>query len=159
MSEEMKKVFGTKIVKTALLVLGILIIALFVFWSGMMVGFRKAGFNYQLGQNYHELFEGPDRRLSRDFRGRNFMDANSAVGSVIKVDTSTLVIKGDDGMEKSILISDKTSIRRFQDAILPSDIKVDEKVVVLGAPSTTGQIEARLIRVMPAMPIMSRPKI
>lgn len=151
MSEEMKKVFGAKIVKTAILVLGLLIVFLFVFWSGMMVGFRKAGFNYQLGQNYHELFEGPERRLSRDVKGRNFMNANSAVGSVIKIDTSTLIIKGDDGMEKSILISDKTLVRRFQDTILPSDIKVDEKVVVLGAPSSTGQIEARLIRVMPGL--------
>lgn len=151
MTEEMKKVFQTKIVKTSLFVLGALIIIMAIFWSGMMVGFRKAGFNYQLGQHYQELFEGPERHLSRDFRGRNFMNANSAVGSVIRVDTTTLIIKEDDGMEKSILISDKTSIRRFQDVILPSDIKVDEKVVILGAPSTTGQIEARLIRVMPIL--------
>jgi hypothetical protein len=156
MSEEVKKVFGTKIVKTSLIVLGAIIIILVIFWSGMMIGFHKAGFNYQLGQNYHELFEGPERHLSRDFRGRNFMDANSAIGLVIKIDTSTLLIKGDDGMEKSILISDNTSIRRFQDTILPSDIKIDERVIILGAPSTTGQIEARLIRVMPKM---SRPKL
>lgn len=156
MAEEMKRVLGTKIIKTSLFVLGALIIILAIFWSGMMVGFHKAGFNYQLGQNYRELFEGPERHLSREFRGRNFMDANSAIGLVIKIDTSTLVIKGDDGMEKSVLISDKTSIRRFQDTILPSNIKIDERVIILGAPSTTGQIEARLIRVMP---MMSRPKL
>lgn len=151
MSEEIKKVFGTRIVKTSLFVLGGIIIILAIFWSGMMVGFYKAGFNYEWSKNYHDLFEGPERRMVRDFRGRNFMNANSAVGLVIRVDTSTLIIKEDDGAEKSILISDKTSIRRFQDAILTSDIKVDEKVVVLGAPSTTGQIEARLIRVMPSI--------
>ncbi len=156
MTEEIKKVLGAKIVKTSLFILGGLIIVLAIFWSGMMVGFRKAQFNEKFGRNYQDIFMGSKRRGPIDFRGKNFMDANSATGSVIKIDTSTLIIKDDDGMEKSILISDKTSIRRFQDTILPSDIKVDEKVVILGAPSTTGQIEARLIRVMPMMP---RPKI
>lgn len=156
MPEEMNQIAGAKIVKTGLIIFGVLIIGLSIFWCGMMVGFRKASFNYQWGENYHNLFEGGARRLPRDFRGRGFMDANSATGSVIKIDTSTLIIKGDDGVEKSILISDKTLIRRWQDTVAVNDVHVDEQVVVLGVPSSTGQIEARLIRLMPPLPPKSK---
>ncbi len=149
MSDNQKQIVGTRIIKTALIVLGCLIIMLVTFWSGMMIGFRKASFNYQWGRNYQGLFEENEHRFPRDLRGMGFMNAHSATGSVIKVDTSTLIIKGSDGIEKNILIGNNTLIRRFQNTISPADIKVDDQVVVLGVPSTTGQIEARFIRVMP----------
>lgn len=145
-----KNLAGAKIIKIILIIFGGFIIALAIFWAGMLVGFRKAEFSYQWGGNYRNLFEGgPEHRPSRDFRGRGFIDANSAAGSVIQINTSTLIIKGDDSVEKNILISDKTTIRRGQETIQTIDIKADDRVVVLGVPSTTGQIEARLIRLMP----------
>jgi hypothetical protein len=152
MTDEIKQIAILKIVKTVLIILGGFIIACGIFWLGMIIGLRKASFNYQWGKNYSDLFERPERMVFVNSRGGGFIDANSAVGFVIKIDTSTLLIKGDDGVEKSILIGGSTVIRRWQNTILPDDIKVDEKVVILGVPSSTGQIEARLIRVMPAAP-------
>jgi hypothetical protein len=145
------KPVGTKIIKIALIVFGGLIVALVIFWSGMIVGFRKASFSYQWGKNYSNLFmRRPEHKMQmRDFKGKGFMDASSAVGLVIGVSPGTLIIKGDDGVEKSIIISDKTVIRKWQDTIALDNIKIDEKVVVFGIPSSTGQIEARFIRLMP----------
>ncbi len=150
MTDENKKIIGPKIIKASLIIFGGLIVAMAIFWFGMFVGFTKAGFSYQWGGNYRNLFEeGPGHHLPPEMGGRGFLDAHSAAGSVIKVDTSTLIIKGDDNVEKNILIDQKTVIRRGQDTILPADIKADDRVVVLGVPSSTGQIEARLIRLMP----------
>ncbi len=149
MPTDIKKLIGTKIVKTSLIIFGGLIVAMAIFWFGMFVGFHKAGFSYQWGENYGNLFEGTEHRLSRELRGGGFIDAHSAVGSVIKVDTSTLIIKGDDNVEKNISINSNTVIRRGQNTVSSADIKADDRVVVLGVPSSTGQIEAKLIRLMP----------
>lgn len=150
MLSDNKKLISAKIIRTALIIFGGLIMAMVIFWSGMMVGFRKASFSYQWGGNYHNIFEGgPERRMPPDFRGKVFMDANSAFGLVIGVNSSTLIIKGDDDIEKSIFITNQTVIRRGPETIGAGDIKSDDRVVVLGIPSSTGQIEARLIRLMP----------
>lgn len=149
MTTDIKKIIGTKAVKISLGVFGVFIIVICIFWLGMMVGFRKAGFSYQWGKNYRNLFEErSEHKFSRDLRGKSFFDAHSAVGSVIKSEDSVLIIKGDDNVEKSISIGSSTVIRRGQNGIMYSDIKADDRVVVFGVPSTTGQIEARLIRVM-----------
>lgn len=146
-----KKLVGTNIIKIALIVFGLLIAVVAIFHAGMMVGFRKASFSYQWDKNYNNLFMGgPGHKIQGgNFRGKGFMDANSAFGSVIGVSSSTLIIKGDDNVEKSIFISSKTVIRRGPETIGSGDIKADDRVVVLGVPSSTGQIEARLIRLMP----------
>ncbi|HSR89523.1 MAG TPA: hypothetical protein VLK22_04000 [Candidatus Udaeobacter sp.] len=149
MTNDIKKIIGTKAVKISLTIFAALIVIIIIFWFGMLVGFRKASFSYQWGKNYRNLFEAKsEHKFSRELRGRGFFDAHSAVGSVIKVDTSTLIIKGDDNIEKNIFISDRTVIRRGQDSVMFNDLKADDRVVVLGVPSSTGQIEARLIRVI-----------
>lgn len=146
------KLVGINIIKISLIVFGLLIAVMAIFWAGMMVGFRKANFNYQWDKNYNTLFtRGPGQKMPpmRDFRGKEFMDANSAFGLVIGINSSTMIIKGDDDIEKSIFITNQTVIRRGPETIGPGDIKSDDRVVVLGVPSSTGQIEARLIRLMP----------
>ncbi len=146
-----KKLVGTNIIKIALIVFGLLIAVMAIFHAGMMVGFRKASFSYQWDKNYKVLFtRGPGHKMQgRDFREEGFMDANSAFGSVIGVSSSTLIIKGDDDVEKNIFITNQTVIRRGPETIGTGDIQSDDRVVVLGVPSSTGQIEARLIRIMP----------
>lgn len=155
-----KQIWKGKIAKTILTSLAALVLALVIFSAGMLVGFRKARFSYQWGENYHRLFgmpsgvipNDPHRAkppfgLPRDIRGDNFINPNSAIGSVIKTDSSTLLIKGDDNTEKNIAISAGTIIRKGRDTIQLKDLKPDDKVVILGIPSSTGQIEAKLIRV------------
>ncbi len=149
---------------TIMIVLIVVIIALLlVFSAGMYVGFRKARFSYQWGENYHKNFGGPRGGLFRDFGGKDLIDANGIAGQVIKVDDSTLVIKGRDNTEKIISIKEDTTIMRFKESAKLVDIKPDDFIVAIGEPNDSGQIEAKFLRVMPPMsssstPIMRIPK-
>ena len=57
---------------------------------------------------------------------------------------------GWDNVEKSVLITDDTEIREFRNLIKPEDLKVNDLVIVIGSPNNTGEIQAKLIRLMPA---------
>jgi len=156
---EEQKFLNKKNVTIILASLGSVILLMAVFAAGVSVGFHKARFNYQWGENYRQNFGGlmmgrPGEREVRpqpgflgEARGNMFFNANSASGSVVKTDTSTLYIVGDDKVEKSITVDSKTIIRKGNEILKLSDLKTDDKVVILGAPSSTGEIEARLIRV------------
>lgn len=144
----MKSNQGMQVVKGILIGLGALIVALIIFWGGMMVGSREARFSYQWGANYHHLF-GPPPGPFMGGGGDDFMNPNSAAGTIIKVSTNTLLIKGDDNIEKSVTISSSTLIRSMQSTLGPNDLKINDQVVILGEPSSTGQIEAKFIRVFP----------
>ena len=90
--------------------------------------------------------------MPRGFGRENFSDAHGAVGKIIKIDLPTLIITGKDNIEKVILIKDDPKIRRFNEDIKPSDLKVDDFIVVIGTPNNQSQVEAKLIRIMPPPP-------
>lgn len=146
------KFFQSKIFKIVLLGIAGLIVVLFIFKIGMFIGFRKANFSYKWGENYHQNFGGPRGGLFKNFSGRDFIDANGVFGQIIKIEGSTLVIKGGGDVEKLVLVKDDTVIKRFQDNVKLADLKVDEYIVVIGEPNDAGQIEAKLIRLLPAPP-------
>lgn len=153
---DFNKIFRSKTLKIALLALGAFIVLLLVFQAGMAVGFRKANFSFRWAENYHQNFAGPRGGFfgdfRRDFEGKDFIEAHGVFGSIIKIDDSTLVVKGANNIEKTVLLKDDTTIERLRETIKPSDLKVDDNVVVIGSPNDSGQIEAKLIRVMPASP-------
>jgi len=128
-----------------------LVVLLMVFRLGMFVGFRKAGFSYNWGDNYHRNFAGP-RGGFNDIMGNDFIEANGAFGQIIKIDGQTIVTKGNNDAEKVILTTDKTVIKKLKDMVKITDLKVDDNIVVIGEPNNAGQIVAKLIRIMPAMP-------
>ncbi len=156
--------FQSKKIKITLLALGALMILLFVFQAGMIVGFRKADFSFKWGENYHRNFGGPPGGflggfIKDDFLGRDFMAGHGVFGQIIKIDASTdseqiasLVIKGSDNVEKIVLVKKDTAINRFQEKIKVADLKIDDQIVVIGDPNDSGQIEAKLIRIMSALP-------
>ena len=135
-----------------LFLVGIAVIFL-AFNAGMAVGFRKAKFSYQWGENYHNNFTGPRggmlRGAFRDFGGKDFIDSHGAAGQILKINDSEVVIKGQDGVEKIIIIKEDASIVRFRKAIKVSDLKVDEAIIIIGSPTSDGKIEAKFIRVLP----------
>jgi hypothetical protein len=151
---DFNKIFQSKKAKIALIALGALIVLLLVFQLGMTVGFRKANFSFRWAENYHQNFAGPRTgflgNFARDFIGKDFIEAHGVFGSIIKIDGSTLVIKGANNVEKTVLLKDDTAIERLRETIKPADLKIDDNVVIIGSPNDSGQIEAKLIRVMPA---------
>ncbi|KKT29274.1 hypothetical protein A3G55_02830 [Candidatus Giovannonibacteria bacterium RIFCSPLOWO2_12_FULL_44_25] len=139
-----------KTFKLAVLSIGALILLLLVFKAGVFVGYKKASFSYSWGENYHRNFAGPRggflSDFGRGFEDKDFIGAHGTSGSIIKIDGSTLMIKGGDNVEKTILISDQTTIASRRKTIKAGDLKVDDRVVIIGSPNEQGQIEAKFIR-------------
>ncbi len=132
--------------------IGIAVITLVVFQAGVFVGFKKATFSGRIGDNYYQTF---GNRTMPPFSGVKGMDLPNTHGTIGKIAIITLpkvMIADNDGIEKTILLNEKTDIRRFRDSIKPEELKAGDFVTVIGEPDNNGQIEARLIRVMPTPP-------
>ncbi len=147
------KFFQSKIFKGFILGVAIFFLILFIFKVGEIVGAKKADFSCRWSDNYHRNFGGPRAGFLKGFGDKDFIEANGTVGQVIKQASSTLVIKGRGEIEKVILINSDTTIKSLEKTIQAGDLKVDDMVVVIGEPNNSGQIEAKLIRVMPKPPM------
>ncbi len=150
--EKITKIFQSKWFKYAIIVVIALIVILISFKAGSMVGFRRADFSCRWGDNYHKNFGGPKGGFFGGMDDRGFVPGNGIFGQIIKIEGNVLTVKGQDNIEKSILLDNNTSIVRMKEAIKISDLKVDDSIVVVGEPNEAGQTVARLVRVMPALP-------
>lgn len=151
------KILQSKAFKIFLgIIFGLMIFA-FIFGLGMFVGFKKANFSYKWGENYQRNFAGPRggffENFSRDFMGGDFIDSHGIIGQIIKIDGSDIIIKDRDGVEKVVTTSGTTSIRRLNEDIKITDLKVDDYIIIIGNPNDFGKIDAKLIRIMPPPPI------
>ena len=124
-----------------------LIFLLLIFKAGELVGERKANFSYRWAENYHRNFGGPVGGFLRELSGRDYIGGHGTFGPILKIDGGLLVIKGRDNIEKTVVVLAATTIRRSGQIIAPADLKVDDRIVVIGSPNERGQIEAKFIRV------------
>ena len=141
------KLFGIIILSVA----GLIILA-FVFGLGVFVGTKKADFSFRWAEEYHKNFGGPQQGFFGNMMGEEFTNANGVFGQIIKIDSGSLTVKDKDNVEKIILVGDKVSILYQRKNMKLSDLKVGDIVVVIGDPNSNGQIQAELIRLMPAPP-------
>ncbi|MFA6105636.1 MAG: hypothetical protein WC725_03535 [Patescibacteria group bacterium] len=145
----------SKMLKWVIFGIAELALVAIVFRTGMMVGFAKANFNFSWGEQYHNMFGGPrggwiggrGGMMGGAFDRDDFSPGHNVVGSVIKVSSSTIIVKGADNTEKLLSISEGTTIRKGGTNIKISELKENDRIVAIGSPSTTGQIEASFIRV------------
>jgi len=144
----------SKGVKLAAFIIGIILIAIVIFAAGVSVGFHKARYSYQWGENYERNFAGPGRGMGpfggvmREFSGHdNFRNPNGLAGTIISVTDNNLVVKDQDSKENTVAVTDKTIIKDGPNDIKISDLKTDERIVVLGKPGDNGVVNADLIRV------------
>lgn len=150
---DINKIFQSKIFQGVVLGIAGLAIVLFIFRAGMAVGIRKADFSCRWSDNYHENFGGPQGGFWGGFNDKDFIESNGTVGQIIKINGETLVVRGRGDVEKIIVINNETAIKRLRDTIKVSDLKINENIVTIGEPNDAGQIEAKLIRVMPSPPM------
>jgi len=154
------KIFQSKLFGGIILGIAILVILAFVFCLGIFVGSERANFSFRWADEYHRNFGGPQGGFFGDFMGmdQQFANANGSFGKIIKIDPSTgsgqviLTVKDNDGdnTEKTILVDDKTIIICQRQNLKLSNLKIDSNIVVIGQPDNSGQVVARLIRVMPS---------
>ncbi len=147
----MSEFIKSRLVRTILIALGSLVILSGVFALGARMGQRQE-------RHFTRWSEGYDRMFGRPGPGglppgRPMFPMEHAIfGKVISMSTSTMVVQGKEGIEQSVTMASSTEIRAGRETIAIKDIKPDAEVAIFGAPNEQGQIEARLIRVMPAQP-------
>jgi len=147
--EKIANFFESKVLVGILYGIGIVIVLALVFSAGISVGFRKAGFSRAWGENYERNF-GTHSMRPPLFDKENFPNAHGAVGKIIKTELPTIIVQDKDQIEKVVLIKDDTKIQKRREEIKQEQLTVDDFLVVVGSPNDRGQIEAKLIRVMPA---------
>jgi hypothetical protein len=129
-------------------------VLILIFGAGMFVGAMKAKFSYRWAENYHKNFAGPRAGFFGDWRKfppfpGDFIESHGTFGEIIKIDNNNLVVKGREDIEKIVLVNEKTVIKSGFKDIKISDLKVGDRIVIIGSPNEQGQIEAKLIRVFP----------
>jgi len=150
--EDFKKVFESKISVGILYGVGILIVVILIFSAGVSVGFHKASFGKAWGENYERNFgmKPNQQMIGQD----NFPNAHGSIGKIIKIELPTIVVQDKDNIEKLILIKDNTQVQKMRNTLTVNDLKVDDFIVVIGNPNEQGQIEAKLIRMVPSPELM-----
>ncbi len=149
--EQFKQMINSSKFKKAISILLGLVAILFVFQLGMFVGFKKAAFSNRIGENYFREMRGGQNDFLLGFRAGDFINEHGAIGTIIQIKPSFIVVEDRDGDEKTVNISTSTQIKFMNDLKTKDDLKIDDFVVVFGAPrnATSTEIEARLIRIMP----------
>lgn len=147
---------NSDILKWIILSLLIFVAILLILGIGMRIGTEKAKFSCGWAQNYHENFAGPRTGFLGDWRimpGGDFIESHGSLGEIIKINEKNFVIKDRGNTEKIILVNGNTTINRLKETIKITDLKVGDFAVVIGTPNDSGQIEAKLIRIMPTPPL------
>lgn len=158
---EIKEFSQSKTFRVVVIVVGVFLVALVSFATGVKVGFHKAKFSYAFGENYERNFVGDRRGMMSGGRGgmmerfgffdrldeRDFRNAHGLVGEILSVTADTLIVKDRDGQENSVAITSNTLVKRGRDTLAAGDLQVGDRIVVIGQPSEKGVVNADLIRV------------
>jgi len=137
----------SRIFKIVVTLLAELILLIGVFSLGMNVGFKKAGFTYDWSQNYSNNFGGRLTPIQAPPNSQLF-NAHGLDGTILTIDKGSIILKDEDGNEKTVDVSAQTTIRQNFKNITAADLKTGEEIVVIGEPNPRGQIEAKLIRAL-----------
>lgn len=150
----LKDIHNSKTVRGIIIGLGVAILVLGVFKLGQVSGYHKARFSQKFGDNFNRNFIDPrGGGFLKDFSDRIAPPGgHGAVGKIVSISLPLMVVAGPDNIEKTILVSESTEIRKYRDDITTTELKIGDFIVVLGAPNDDGQIEAKLIRTVPPPP-------
>lgn len=141
--------------RIAAIVVGSVILVLVIFSAGVSVGIHKARFSNKFAENYERNFMGPKGgpmmdgpgEFFDDMGGRGWRNAHGIAGTIVSIADNSIVIKDRDDKENTIDVNDNTIIKDGRDSIKITDLKNDERIVVMGKPGDNGAINADLIRV------------
>jgi hypothetical protein len=117
-----------------------------VFQLGVIVGYRKAMFSYRWAETYHQNFGGPRQGFIPNAHTEAFFGGHGTGGSILRIDGNEISLRGDDGIERVVVLTDRTYIRRGPQPAKKEDLQLNEKIVVIGRPTDQGKMEATFIR-------------
>ncbi len=146
----LKEIIQSKKFKIVIAILASFVVAVLIFITGMLVGYRKARFSDRFGENYYVNFVGTRRGPAEfldDAEGRGYRNADGVSGTIISINGNNLAVKDKNNNENNVAVTGKTIIKSMGRTIQASDLKMNDQVVVLGQPDNSGSINAILIRV------------
>jgi hypothetical protein len=152
--EEIKSVLESKTTNHAMKIVLIAACTIIVFHIGEEFGYRKAEIMNNMSGGYYKTFGAKDHRRTGPV-GYLFDDqtnTHGVSGRIINITDDKLLVADEDGIEKTVVIKDKTIIKKLRADIKKSDVLIDDFIVVIGSPTSDGKIEAKIIRIMPPPP-------
>lgn len=147
-------------VKIALAISAVIVFSLLSFGFGVRVGAHKARFTENWYEGYRKDFMGPKSRnmmpplkkmppmMGDMMNDADLLQSNSAAGVVVSVNGNVIVVKTIEGVEKTILVDNKTAFRKFREDVKITDITVGSEIVAIGSSDESGKIIPILVRVM-----------
>ncbi len=123
---------------------------LLIFKAGVFIGMEKAEYTDQLNARNPQAVQGQRFGMMRGLTDRGMMSSSSTIGVISKIDGTTLTVTEKDGTEKTVVVDDKTIIRKDRAEIQVTDVKTTDQVVAFGQPDQNGNIIATLIHVQPS---------
>lgn len=147
---DINKSLQSKTFRNIIIAVGLLLIIILSFSVGVLVGFHKARFSYAWGDRHRREWGGYLGDMSGLFSGRGLVNGFGTSGTIVNIDeaSSTMVVSGRDGNDKNISFSSSTIFMEDSSAINPSQLKINDNVLVIGSPNDQGQIEAKFIRIL-----------
>jgi len=163
---KIEKIIKSKTFKVIISIIGVLIIALIIFKLGMFVGFKKASFSCRFMEHYISNFvtsQNNPHNFMVGLNEKNSLKSHGTFGRIINIlinnnEDYRLIIKEEREAEKIVLIKNDTIIEKMKEKINPTDLNINDIVVVIGEGNENGQIEASLIRVLPQPPFQPFPQ-
>jgi hypothetical protein len=130
----------------------IMLVVMGIFEAGVMVGYHEATFSSRWGQNYERNFG--SMGMMPGLPNDHLPNPDGTFGKIISVSTAasttTLVVNSPQNPEEKVVVSADTLVRDHMNTINATSLNIGSYVVVLGSPNDQGEIEAKLIRVVPA---------
>lgn len=132
------------------------------FMVGSLTGYTRADYACNWSKNYLSNFTGvatpplspPTSVISGVLGNDRDLNAFGVYGSVIGIRFATpgassgnLIVSGSDGVERLSQVSSQTIILSNRQRIPLTSVKSGDSVVIIGSPTSTGQIKANFIRV------------
>ena len=130
--------------------LAIFIGLLLIFKVGVFVGMEKAEFTDRLNARDPQAIQGLRPGMMRGITDRGMMPSSSTIGTISKINGTTLTVTEKDGTEKTVTIDEKTIIRKDRVEFQVTDLKTADQIVVFGKPDQNGNIIATLIHAQPS---------
>ena len=149
MDEQIKKIGTSKRIQNVLWVVGGVALALGIFQAGVFVGFTKARFSLGAGDRYYHSIFGPEQS-HMGIPGPEFPGGHGALGKIIRIDQTGLVIADQSNIEKIVTIDKNTVIKQDHNIVSASSLSENESVIVFGVPDQDdNSIKALFIRILP----------
>ncbi len=156
--QEKKYLQGRDILKWGIIGLVGFVVLILVFGVGVKVGTIKARYSYRWAENYHKNFAGPKGGFFGDWRKvppfpGDFIEGHGAFGEIIELKDNSFVIKGRGDIEKIVITTKDTVVKKGMETV-KDGLKVGDYAVVIGSPNEEGQIEAKMIRIFEKKSLM-----